>query len=251
MAVVRHFGEGGTMARSKQATRADVAALRREITALRDDLRAMADGRRDMRRAGELEATLQSAALVKERMPTAKPFKSPRQTLEHALTLAPGGGMALEFGVYTGSTLEVIAHARDKKAVYGFDSFEGLPEAWRPGFPAGYFTLDNLPEVPGAELVVGTFADTLPGFVAEHRDPVDFLHVDCDLYSSTATVLEHVGPLLHPGSIVVFDEYFNYPGWPEHEHRAWEEYVARRGLRFEYVAYTINDEQVAVKILSR
>lgn len=236
----------------RQAARADVAALRREVAALRDDLRAVADavhtGRRDLRRAGELEATLQSAALVKERMPTAKPFKSPRLTLEHALTLAPGGGMALEFGVYTGSTLEVVAHARDRQQVYGFDSFQGLPEAWRPGFPAGYFTLDNLPDVPGAELVVGAFADTLPGFVAGHRGPVDFLHIDCDLYSSTATVLEYVGPLLRPGSIVVFDEYFNYPGWPEHEHRAWEEYVAQSGLRFEYVAYTINDEQVVVKV---
>jgi predicted O-methyltransferase YrrM len=133
--------------------------------------------------------------------------------------------------------------------VYGFDSFQGLPEAWRPGFPADTFAVGDLPDIPGAELVVGTFDDTLPGFVEQHPGPVDFLHVDCDLYSSTKTVLHHVGPRLHPGSIVVFDEYFNYPGWQDHEHRAWLEHVGQTGLRFEYAGYTVDHEQVIVRVL--
>jgi hypothetical protein len=132
--------------------------------------------------------------------------------------------------------------------VYGFDSFEGLPEAWRSGFPAGAFDLDQLPDVPGAELVVGWFDDTVPGFLAEHPGPVSFLHLDADLYSSTRTVLDLVGPRLQPGSIVLFDEYFNYLGWEEHEHRAWREYVARTGTRFEYLGYTIDNEQVIVRV---
>ncbi|WP_260478705.1 class I SAM-dependent methyltransferase [Kibdelosporangium aridum] len=210
---------------------------------------AVRSGRPDMSQAGELEATLQSAALILEHMREAQALHSARQTLEHALTLASRDGMALEFGVYTGSTLEVIAHARDKKSVYGFDSFQGLPETWRPGFLAGTFAMDGLPDVPGAELVVGTFDATLPGFLAEHAGPVDFLHVDCDLYASTKTVLDHVGPHLHPGSIVVFDEYVNYPGWQEHEHRAWSEYIERTGLRFEYAGYTVDHEQVIVRVL--
>jgi hypothetical protein len=244
---------------------AHIAELRREVADLNSrlsrDLREQADhiawmvkeavrsDRRDMAQAGELEATLQSAALIRDQMPVAQAFPSARHTLEHALSLAPRDGMALEFGVYTGSTLEVIAHARDKKSVYGFDSFQGLPETWRPGFPVGTFATDDLPDVPGAELVVGTFDETLPGFIAEHAGPVDFLHVDCDLYGSTKTVLEHVGPRLHPGSIVVFDEYFNYPGWQEHEYLAWSEYVEQTGLRFEYAGYAVNNEQVIVKVL--
>jgi methyltransferase family protein len=211
---------------------------------------AIRRGRRDMSQTGEREATIQSATLVQDQMPAAQPLSSPRHTLEHALTLAPEDGMALEFGVFTGSTLKVIANARAKKSVYGFDSFQGLPEAWRPGFPAGTFTMDGLPDVPGAELVVGIFDDTLPGFVAGHPGPVAFLHVDCDLYSSTKTVLDLVGPRLYPGSIIVFDEYFNYPGWQDHEHRAWLEYVEQTGLRYEYVGYTVDHEQVIVKVLS-
>jgi hypothetical protein len=243
-----------------------IAELRREVAELHGKLArdvheqvghiaetvaaAIRSGRRDMSQAGEMEATIQSAALVQDHMPAAQPLSSPRHTLEHALTLAPSGGMALEFGVFTGSTLKVIANARAKKSVYGFDSFQGLPEAWRPGFPAGTFTMDALPDVPGAELIVGIFDDTLPGFVAENPGPVAFLHVDCDLYSSTKTVLDLVGPRLHPGSIIVFDEYFNYPGWQDHEHRAWLEYVEQTGLRYEYAGYTVDHEQVIVKVLA-
>jgi Macrocin-O-methyltransferase (TylF) len=95
--------------------------------------------------------------------------------------------------------------------------------------------------------VEGLFADTLPRSFADNSGPVAFAHVDCDLYSSTATVLEHIGRLGR-GSIVVFDEYFNYPGWQEHGHKAWSEFVARSGIGFSYEAYTSNHEQLVVRI---
>ncbi|MGI9002224.1 MAG: class I SAM-dependent methyltransferase [Pseudonocardia sp.] len=204
--------------------------------------------RRDVLAAGEREAVGSTARFVATAMPTARTFPSPDSTLEHAVTLALPEGMALEFGVYSGHTLKMISAARAGRAVYGFDSFEGLPEAWRSGFPAGTFGVGRLPDVPGAELVVGWFEDTLPRFVAEHSGPVALLHLDADLYSSTRTVLDLVGPRLLPGSIVVFDEYFNYPGWEQHEYRAWQEYVERTGTRYEYVGYTLDNEQVIVRV---
>lgn len=181
-------------------------------------------------------------------MPTAPHFEQSQTTLEHALSMAPTGGMALEFGVYTGSTLKIIATARSDGKVYGFDSFQGLPEDWRNGFPSGTFTVDGLPDVSGAELVVGWFEETLEGFLATHQGPVDFLHVDGDLYSSAKTVLDLAGPRLHQGSVIVFDEFFNFPGWQEHEYRAWREYVDRTGVQFSYQGYTYEDEQVIVRI---
>ncbi|ROP39161.1 class I SAM-dependent methyltransferase [Saccharothrix texasensis] len=221
----------------RQADRAVDATVQYEIRA-----------RRDLVFAGEQEAAKESARFIRRHLPTAPHFGHPHATLEHALGLVSAEGMALEFGVYTGGTLKLIATAFEGRDVYGFDSFEGLPEDWRNGFPAGLFGMDGLPDVDGAELVVGWFDDTLPGFLDEHPGPVSFLHVDCDLYSSTKTVLELVGPRLVPGSVIVFDEYFNYPGWQDHEHKAWSEYVDRTGIEFDYCGYTYDHEQVIMKV---
>lgn len=223
--------------------------VREEVGALRAELHAReVRERRDMLAAGERDAVASSARFVRDAMPGARTFPHPSATLEHALALAPRGGMALEFGVYTGTTLRAIAQARGDGRVHGFDSFQGLPEDWRAGFTAGTFDDVEPPEVPGAELVVGWFADTLPAFLESHAGHVDLLHLDADLYSSTATVLEHVGPRLRPGSVVVFDEYLNHPGWEEGEHRAWTEYAERVGLTFTYEAFTHDSEQVVVVV---
>jgi len=122
-----------------------------------------------------------------------------------------------------------------------------LPVEWL-GLDAGTFGLDDLPDVPGAEVVQGLVADTLPDFLNAHPGPVDFLHVDCDLYGSAVTVLDQVGPRLHVGTIIEFDEYFNFVGWREHEFRAWEECVTAHGVEFEYVAFSFDHQQVAVRV---
>jgi ABC-2 type transport system ATP-binding protein len=197
----------------------------------------------------EEAARAEAELFVRDVMPDAPRLPDPRSTLEYALSLAAGqDGMALEFGVHTGGTLTVVAEAREGKNVFGFDSFAGLPEDWREGFPAGHFALDEPPEVPGADLVVGLFEETLPGFLAEHPEPVAFVHIDADLYSSARTVLTHLGPRLSVGTVIVFDEYFGYPGWREHEYRAWEEFVSASGVRFDYEGFTEGNEQVIVRI---
>lgn len=245
-------------------TAAQTAALRTELAALRDTFderlrhevdRAVAEvraveirDRRCMVAAGEREAVTSSARFVRASMPDATMLPGPRETLARALDAAPSGGMALEFGVYTGGTLTAIAEHRGDGRVFGFDSFQGLPELWRAGFDTGAFAVDGLPDVPGAELVVGLFADTLPGFLAQHPGPVDFLHVDSDLYSSAVTVLDLVGPRLRPGSIVLFDEFLNFPEWEDHEARAWWEYTAKHEIGYSYLCYTLDNEQVAVRV---
>jgi hypothetical protein len=204
--------------------------------------------RRDIFQAAERDAARASARFAYEHFPTATTYFDEIETLKHAVAAAPKEGMALEFGVWSGTTLEVIARGRDGKDVYGFDSFQGLPESWRSTFEAGTFAVEELPLVEGAELVVGWFDDTLPGFLDAHPGPVALLHVDGDLYSSAKTVLDLCGPRLVEGSIVIFDEYFNYPGWEQHEHRAWQEYLERTGTEFTWEAYTADDEQVVVRI---
>ena len=229
----------------EEAVRPIVAAQGEE---LRGEMRAWERRtRRDVWTSLEKEAARSSAELVRTSMTSLVLSTSPQQTLRDALAAAPQDGLALEFGVATGSTLRLIAEARPSGGVFGFDSFAGLPEDWRLGYDAGEFAQEP-PEVEGAELVVGLFADTLPGFLDSHPGPVAFVHVDCDLYSSTTTVLEHLAPRFVEGTVVLFDEYFNFPGWQEHEHRAWQEHVARTGLGFEYAGLTMDDEQVWVRV---
>ena len=48
--------------------------------------------------------------------------------------------------------------------------------------------------------------------------------------------------------MLVFDEFFNYPGWQLHEFRAWTEFIEQTGRTFEYLAYTGNNEQVVVRL---
>lgn len=206
--------------------------------------------RRDILFAADQRNAREAADFVAESMPMARAFKTPREILEYALGLSERSGAALEFGVHTGTSLRTIRDNREGVGnIWGFDSFEGLPEDWRSGFPQGAFKTPGVPEVAGANFVVGWFAETLPGWLEENPTlAVDFLHIDCDLYSSTKTVLEHVGPRLHPGSIVVFDEFFNYTGWRDHEFRAWSEYWRDFGVSFEYIAYCHRSEQVVVRI---
>jgi hypothetical protein len=249
--------------------RADLAVLLQEVAALRGEVAALqerGDGlgrglhdhlvawerrtRRDVLTAVDQAAMVSSAEFVRAEFGPAEPYFSKADTLKAALAVVPAEGLFLEFGVATGGTLQLIAEHAPDGTVFGFDSFEGLPEYWRPGFQAGAFKTEALPDVPGAELVPGWFDDTLPGFLDEHPEPVAFLHLDADLYSSTRTVLLALRSRLRAGTVIVFDEYFNFPEWEEHEHRAWVEFVAETGLRFDYLGYTADDEQVAVRLLN-
>jgi hypothetical protein len=248
--------------RELDPVRSELGALRHEVGELRERIAAAESSlrdhmiawerrsRRDILTAVDQEAMTSSAAFVRDELGAAPPYFSKFDTLRAAMSAAPQEGLYLEFGVASGSTLRLIAEIGPTGRVFGFDSFEGLPEFWRPGFDAGTFKMDQLPDVPGAELVPGWFDQTLPGFLDDHTEPVDFLHVDADLYSSTRTVLLALAPRMREGTVIVFDEYFNFPGWEEHEHRAWVEFVAETGLRFEYLGYTADDEQVAVRLLN-
>jgi hypothetical protein len=47
----------------------------------------------------------------------------------------------------------------------------------------------------------------------------------------------------------LFDEYYNFHRWQQHEFRAFQEFVEKSGLSYEYIAYSVTGQQVAVKVL--
>jgi hypothetical protein len=165
-----------------------------------------------------------------------------RAVLQHALNINPSG-WALEFGTGGGTTArQIAAHM----PLLTFDSFLGLPEDWRPdeGYGAGVFAQKDVPIIDGATVVIGLYDDTLPSF--DWPDEVGLVHFDADLYSSTATCLEHMGHLLTPGVLVVFDEWFGYDGASAHEQRAWSEFCERYGVEYDVLGH--GREQVAFQI---
>ena len=132
--------------------------------------------------------------------------------------------------------------------MHPFDIFEGLPEDWRDGYPKGTFSVEELPKtLSNVQLIVGLFNDTLPNFLLENLGNIAFLHVDCDLYSSTVTIFKELEKRICSGTIIVFDEYMNYQGWKLGEYKAFQEYIERLGINYEYIGYSTC--QVAVRIL--
>jgi len=207
-----------------------------------------------MRQATDIRLELQRRALastvdyVQAHMAEVRPFSSRYELLTSAFAQADTSHNRLicEFGVFTGATINHLAKLTSK-TVFGFDSFEGLPEDWRAvGIKKGHFAVKRLPAVrENVTLVKGWFHKTIPSFLAAHDGAVGFLHIDCDLYSSTKVVFDLLGPRLSAGTVLVFDEYLNFPEWQEGEHKAFNEFLTRTGLSAKFIGYLGKSQQVA------
>jgi hypothetical protein len=186
---------------------------------------------------------------VETNLPDALGFDTQKEVLAYAMGEVRVPGHYLEFGVFTGGTMRYLAGLKRNQRFDGFDSFEGLPEAWG-GFnlgPAAFSRGGKLPRVPSnVVLHKGWFSATVPAWAAATSGPVAFVHIDCDLYSSTVELLDALRERFQAGTVVVFDEYFNYPNWERGEAKAWREFVERAGITYEYLAYA--RQQVALRI---
>jgi hypothetical protein len=202
-------------------------------------------------------ASEESARYVQEHMRTVNNFATDydlhdwvaRSQLDYDLLKT---GLVLEFGVATGRTLNHFARLLPNKTIYGFDSFEGLPEDWTSRMHKGFFARDSLPQVrKNCQLIQGWFNETLPGFVNDHLEPIALLHVDSDLYSSAVTILNLLEKQLVVGTVIVFDEYMNYPGWQLDEFKAWGEFCAANQVQYEYIGRVSRHQKVAVRITGK
>jgi tetratricopeptide (TPR) repeat protein len=173
-------------------------------------------------------------------------FSSTADVLRHALALA-GPGAIVELGVRHGTSTRILATS--KREVHAFDSFRGLPEAFYGRDAGAFSTAGEIPDLPdNVRVHVGWFEETLPAWVRGSQSPPALVHVDSDLYSSAKVALEHLGPLLLPGTILVFDEYLTNERWEDDEHRAFEDAAARSGWSREYVAFNLFTGQAVIRI---
>jgi O-methyltransferase len=155
----------------------------------------------------------------------------------------------LEFGVASGKSFQWwLAHnTNEESCFWGFDTFEGLPENWG-GYQKGDMAFVQPSETEDrAQFVKGLFQDSLPSFLTQKKetisqeDVIRIIHLDADLYSSTAFVLSQLYAYLKPGDIILFDE-FNVP---LHEFRAYDEFTRNFYLPLKPVAAVNNFYQTA------
>lgn len=184
-------------------------------------------------------------------------YDSRYDLFRYALSLAPGvEGIMLEFGVFQGGSIEFMARYTDAP-IYGFDSFEGLPQAWIPGsLPSRFSTQGALPEIDTANVhfVPGWFDATVPPFMQAHAgDRIRFIHFDCDLYQSHKTVFD---ALLEwrvdlQDCVMLFDEYLNFPGWRRDAHRALQEFIEAGPWGYRYVGFTTRYTSAAIQLFRK
>lgn len=174
----------------------------------------------------------------------------PTDVLKCGAAAAEKGGLWLEFGVCFGRSINILA-SQYQGTINGFDSFQGLPEDWKPGEPKGsYSTGGRLPRVAeNVKLHSGWFEHSLPKFLETQPGHVSFVHIDCDLYSSTATVLTLLAKRFVVGTVLVFDDFLGYEGFESHEYKAFFDHVTANGLRFRLLSYAALSREVAFVLI--
>jgi O-methyltransferase len=168
------------------------------------------------------------------------------------LALAAGRdevGDYLEFGVYVGTSLLCMHRASravglESLRLYGFDSFQGLPEVtateaagvWEPGSLRAEYGLvrehltRNGIDWDRTTLVPGWFEETLvPGLAQELGiKKAGIIMIDCVIYSAAHTALTFCAPLIRDMAVVFIDEWSKaqYANVSGGERRAFEEFLA-------------------------
>jgi Macrocin-O-methyltransferase (TylF) len=141
----------------------------------------------------------------------------------------------LEFGVYRGESIRFWSEGlrNPESCLHGFDSFEGLPEEWGSMKQGSFDVGGTIPQLPDkrVKFFKGWFDQVLPSYVLPEHD-VLVINMDADLYSSTLYVLRHLRKYIRPGVFIYFDELHT----PDHEPRAFGEFIKETNLQFRLLA---------------
>lgn len=186
---------------------------------------------------------------IQNRIASTKLFSTTAMTLRYAERLCNIEGLRLEFGTRFGTSARILQE-KGTRPLFAFDSFEGLPTAWHTVPKGAYSTGGYVPDLGDSiHPVVGWYSESLPPFIQHNTDPIRLLHIDCDLYSSTKDVFDQVYDRLRPGTVIIFDEYWNGPHWRDDEWKAWQECCTTHNIKYEYRAFTLLTQQAVIQIV--
>lgn len=185
-----------------------------------------------------------------------------------------------EFGVFDCSSLVYIENLCKVKEIHydkivGFDSFQGFPSfkkeyAIDPNTYRDWETMDfscvkdktqiestliNLKQkfIDEPLLIPGYYEDSLKDEIITHHNlgPALFVHIDCDLYTSTHTVLDFLYKhnIIQSGTILKYDEWgpLFKPDEPFGEERAHLEMLQKYGGAYDQLE-TMGDKIIFRRI---
>ena len=169
--------------------------------------------------------------------------------INEAKKISSPGDLFIELGVFQGKSINTLSSFLNKDIIYGFDSFEGLKENWS-GTTAQTSTFDLKGKIPklnsNVKIIKGWIQETLTNFLKEKNQKVVFAHIDVDTYQTTKFILKNLKPYLESGSIIIFDEMYNYPGWENNEYKALiEEFTEDY---FDFIAFSDFGQEAIIKI---
>lgn len=141
----------------------------------------------------------------------------------------------MEFGVWKGEATKHWAKLlkHPQTIIHGFDSFEGLPEAWNHATGKSHFSTEGqIPQIDDkrVKFFKGWFDQVLKTYTVPTHSRL-ILNMDADLYSSTKTVLDFMKPHIKPGTFIYFDEFNDRL----HEMKAFDEFIRETGLKFRVI----------------
>lgn len=174
-----------------------------------------------------------------------------------------------EFGIYTGGSMmyieqQLYKHNLKPNCVYGFDSFEGLPEeqnnlplqnCWKKGgFDSReYFKKDNAKDAMNfikdklktntnnlsldiqTILVGGFFQNTLDKYLVKNYNlkPACLIDIDVDLYISTKQIFTFMfeNRLIEKNTVIIYDDWGGVPEFTGGESLAHKEIMEKYNVK--------------------
>jgi O-methyltransferase len=154
-----------------------------------------------------------------------------------------------EFGVAGGHSFNwwLANNSHPDSRFYGFDTFEGLPEAFGPfgkGTMAAALESLNITD-PRASFYKGLFQDTLNTFLDQYENGRrKLIHMDADIFSATLFTLSQLYKYLNDGDIIMFDEF----AVPKHEFMAFKIFTESFYIKYDVIGAANNYLFLAIKI---
>ncbi len=153
--------------------------------------------------------------------------------------------LIIQLGVHDGKNSKHYSYLVKKFKctckIIGFDSWDGLSEDWT-GMTKGRDKGSQLIEKPKPPdfciYKKGNTSTELKKFLTKQsKKSINMVHFNLDTYTPTKSCLDLLKPFLNKGTILIFDDFYGYPGWSMHENKAFEKFIIKSQIKYKFICF--------------